>query len=45
MIPRYKNLAITPYQLATLMYPDIFLSNNDIYMATLLEMTISKLFK
>jgi hypothetical protein len=40
-LPRYKNLAFTPYQMATFIYPDQFLKLNDIYMATLIEMLIA----
>jgi hypothetical protein len=40
-LPRYKHLSFTPYQMATLIYPDIFLKMNDSYMATIIEMLIS----
>lgn len=40
-MPRYKNFALSPYQLATLIYPDIFLKVNDLYMATILEMLVA----
>ena len=32
---------MTPYKLGTLVFPDIFLAYNDLYMATIIEMLIA----
>lgn len=40
-LPRYKAFKFTPYQLGTLIYPEIFLKLNDHYMSTLIEMMIA----
>jgi len=37
----YVGLEISPYQLASLLFPDKFLQINDKYFATLIEMLIS----
>lgn len=39
-LPRYKNISFNPYQMATFIYPEVFLKINDIYMGTVLEMLI-----
>lgn len=40
-LPRYKNIGFTPYQMGSLIYPDIFMKINDCYMATIIEMLVS----
>lgn len=40
-IPFYESLQLTPYRLATLLRPELFLNVRDRYMATLIEMAIA----